>query len=271
MLKRMRRGHSSARDARAREEAARAHRQRRPAHDVHRRSPGRNRRRVRRALRVRRRVEVRSRRRVHRTQIQPGTVWRCCPTASTPSSRARAKRSSWRSSARSAARVTRRWSARKSTSSSKASRSQRTTCSKAAGTARRPASTASRTSPHGEAKPGDIVKARVTQAADYDLAASLDSPAQERRSRARSWAGPFAPLATSARHGLSRLGCSYRHPRRLRSAGARRRPESCVDDGTPYDTKALSARIAFLASEKLDGPSRAPTATNQRETTSPRG
>lgn len=30
-------------------------------------------------------------------------------------------------------------------------------------------------------------------------------------------------------------------------------PKSCVQDGKPYEQKALAARIAFLASEKLDG------------------
>ena len=65
MLKRMRRGHSSrvtrelVKTLRARIDDAR------PAHDVHRRPPRRDRGRVRRAVRVRRRVEVRSRRRVH--------------------------------------------------------------------------------------------------------------------------------------------------------------------------------------------------------------
>lgn len=37
---------------------------------------------------------------------------------------------------------------------------------------------------------------------------------------------------------------------------------SCVDDGTPYDTKALGARIEFLASETLDG--RAPGTDGDR-------
>ena len=48
------------------------------------------------------------------------------------------------------------------------------TCSRAAGTARRPASTASRTSPTARCPPGSLVRARVTQASDYDLAASLE-------------------------------------------------------------------------------------------------
>lgn len=38
----------------------------------------------------------------------------------------------------------------------------------------------------GSAEPGDLVRARVTDAADYDLAASLDPEAREAEARART-------------------------------------------------------------------------------------